>query len=715
MSNSADHPFSWEDLDRRLISPKRTELAEELHKRAADGEARIHFEVSQSGNSAGYLSRLFDFHEDLINEYAEKLYAIHCEACHQQNREISPEFIRAVRSHAVVTMIAARKSSVKSGVVQRGARTGKPPNPAALDKWDRRMDRLAHRWSRRLEAEAVACEYREAEKKPKDSPEPAMQPSPPLEPLEWERITPQHLIPAVKHIRESFDTSSWKYSTVTQKYCYAVLHPKRVNPSSIAPYKDAFATYRAIIGPAADKRFNDLCQLGTSPALFKAFFDALREGVEVEVRNEFDQFLEIGRANSEALNTHPVEWAKAHLQILIRAEAFDIRRWIKEACDKQDKLADPGTGRDIDELMFWKAWRAPRLIHMQPSGNTAYDHATEWTREDEPRTQSLLDSLSRRFLQFLEIDLDQTVGGTYVKLAKNTEAPGVLKPRTQPQPRPVTQAPRPPVNVLSGSGFVPRGPEPSQPLLDFPTYYPNHFQPRTSVVIGEAVKKFSVQIQILDLLKCVISGLTPDFSAAVREKTLRPDLALSAMADLMHSLSVYNSARNSDTFRLEQDVRRSDEWLMFAKEIADGGSVTPEKPEDTSAAEQKAGGSSQSYTHGATTWDGIEVEFISEERVQVRNGAHTQSLNYAEFGFEDSRNGKPNRAWVVLRIFAERRGMIRQAAEAGQNWSKVEKRIQEIRRVFRAHFGISADPIPFIEGTGYRASFKIGCRPSYEV
>lgn len=35
--------------------------------------------------------------------------------------------------------------------------------------------------------------------------------------------------------------------------------------------------------------------------------------------------------------------------------------------------------------------------------------------------------------------------------------------------------------------------------------------------------------------------------------------------------------------------------------------------------------------------------------------------------------------------------------------------------MLRAHFGISADPIPFVEGTGYRATFRIGCRPSYEA
>jgi hypothetical protein len=351
---------------------------------------------------------------------------------------------------------------------------------------------------------------------------------------------------------------------------------------------------------------------------------------------------------------------------------------------------------------------------MQPSGNTAYDQTTEWTREDEPRTQSLLDSLSSRFLQFLEIDLNYTVGDAYVKLAKNTEAPGVLKAETQGRPGAVTQAPPPPVSV-GGSGFVPRGPEPSHPLLNFPTHYPNHLQPRTSVVIGEAVKKFPVQKQILDLLKHVISRLTPDFSAAAREKKLRPDSDLAGMGDLIHSLSVSNSARHSDTFRLEQEARKSDEWLEFAEEIATGTMVKIGKTETAELAQQGPGSDGQSSSPATANWDGVEIQFLSDERVQVRRGTTTQTFNYAEFGFEDSRNGKPNRAWLVLRILAELRGVIRQAAEAGQDWPKVEKRIREIRRVLRARFDISSDPIPFIEGTGYRATFKISCRPSYEA
>lgn len=92
----------------------------------------------------------------------------------------------------------------------------------------------------------------------------------------------------------------------------------------------------------------------------------------------------------------------------------------------------------------------------------------------------------------------------------------------------------------------------------------------------------------------------------------------------------------------------------------------------------------------AVTWDAIEISFLSEERVQIRNGANRETLNYAEFGFQDARNGKPNRAWEALRVLAAQRGIIRDAATVGK-WPKFEKRVQEIRKVLRKHFGISAD------------------------
>jgi hypothetical protein len=118
---------------------------------------------------------------------------------------------------------------------------------------------------------------------------------------------------------------------------------------------------------------------------------------------------------------------------------------------------------------------------------------------------------------------------------------------------------------------------------------------------------------------------------------------------------------------------------------------------------------------GAATWEDIEISFLSDERVQIRNGPNIETCNYAEFGFADGRNGRPSQAWGTLRELAEQSGVIREARQGPQAWPKLEKRIQEIRKALREYFGISADPIPFVEGGGYHACFKIACGPSFDT
>jgi hypothetical protein len=118
-------------------------------------------------------------------------------------------------------------------------------------------------------------------------------------------------------------------------------------------------------------------------------------------------------------------------------------------------------------------------------------------------------------------------------------------------------------------------------------------------------------------------------------------------------------------------------------------------------------------------WESIEISFLSDERVQIRIGTNTETHNYGELGFADRRakvgTPKPNQAWVTFRSMAEHNGIIRDGRETGVAWSKVEKRIQEIRKVLRKHFGITVDPIPFVEGTGFKARFKIACGPSFNT
>jgi hypothetical protein len=114
-------------------------------------------------------------------------------------------------------------------------------------------------------------------------------------------------------------------------------------------------------------------------------------------------------------------------------------------------------------------------------------------------------------------------------------------------------------------------------------------------------------------------------------------------------------------------------------------------------------------------WEQIEISFLSEERVQIQTGSESRTLNYAEMGFEDQRNGKPNKAWRAFVALAQDRGMIRSGSRPGSRWAIAEKRVQELRRALKNWFPISTDPIPFVRGIGYQARFRIGCSPSFDT
>jgi len=143
------------------------------------------------------------------------------------------------------------------------------------------------------------------------------------------------------------------------------------------------------------------------------------------------------------------------------------------------------------------------------------------------------------------------------------------------------------------------------------------------------------------------------------------------------------------------------------------------KPGGTEPAQGQPASVANGADGGGASWQAVEISFLSDERVQIRNGKSIETRNYGELEFADRRakrgKPKPNQAWVTLRAMAEQDGIIRDGAKTGATWPKVEKRIQEIRKVLRKHFSITADPIPFVEGTGYQARFKIGCNPSFRT
>jgi hypothetical protein len=296
-----------------------------------------------------------------------------------------------------------------------------------------------------------------------------------------------------------------------------------------------------------------------------------------------------------------------------------------------------------------------------------------------------------------KLDAQQADATDALENSQNHDLPQHVSPKKTVH---VTKAP-PTISEVGGVGTI-HGPKPTEAPLELPVDYPRTLVARTFMIVGEAVRKFPVQTQIVELCRHVICELTPHFQRALRDKVFQQDQALSTMHDLVHGLVVHNCGDGKRS-EVEKEVRTSDEWLTLAKEIA------------REIANEAAPGAAKSGGTDTATWDAIEISFLSDERVQIRNGANSETRNYAEFGFADGRSKKANQAWETLRVLAAEGGTIRDGAKMSRTWPKVEKRMQEIRKVLRKHFGISADPIPFVEGSGYQARFKIGCGPSFDT
>ena len=232
---------------------------------------------------------------------------------------------------------------------------------------------------------------------------------------------------AMKHIRSVFDESTWKCSQITEKLCFADLHPD-VNVD-VEAYRAFFPAYRTIIGQSAAAAFDKVSRLGTPSALFHAYIEAYGAGLKACVSAQFAQVLQIALADEAGIDRNPTDWAEAELRQMMAETHNQAIAWIKAACDPQPS-AGPGPLSDdeADEVFTWRNWRAPRLIHMNPSGNTPYSSDEVWAREDEATTLRLLDGLSKRFSWSIDFHLRSIVGKAAVERAQRSARPDAEAP-----------------------------------------------------------------------------------------------------------------------------------------------------------------------------------------------------------------------------------------------------------------------------------------------
>lgn len=155
------------------------------------------------------------------------------------------------------------------------------------------------------------------------------------------------------------------------------------------------------------------------------------------------------------------------------------------------------------------------------------------------------------------------------------------------------------------------------------------------------------------------------------------------------------------------EIDHSDLWLSFLDELAGIANVR-------AAVFSEDPLTSTRVLHDSPPgWANIEICFLSDDRIEITQSGRTDTRNYSEMGFEDRRNGTPTKAWETLRTLAENDGVL-ESKSTSRAWRHVEKDVQAIRQALKKHFGISADPLPYEEGVGYRAQLKIGRAPSFD-
>jgi hypothetical protein len=229
----------------------------------------------------------------------------------------------------------------------------------------------------------------------------------------WDKDVPTDLIPAIKHLRRSFDDAHWGCGRTTELFCYSLLHSESIDDPR-KEYINYLMHMKVRVGQAATHRFHELAKEGTLPALFKAFFDLYLEGMSVQALLIFKELVEIGRANENRLAIPYLEWAEAQTRHLIRSDSHHITIWVRNVCDKH--VYDPN--EDMEEKVFWRKWQAPLFLIMTPSLYTPYDAAAVWGREDAESSSNLLQHFADHYVLHLEVKLKKAAGVQALELAK---------------------------------------------------------------------------------------------------------------------------------------------------------------------------------------------------------------------------------------------------------------------------------------------------------
>jgi hypothetical protein len=231
----------------------------------------------------------------------------------------------------------------------------------------------------------------------------------------WEKTIPSDLVPATKHLRDSFGSAHFNFGWPTTELCYCRLHNGnlRLGNRDIQQYVDVLPALQRRVGAVATQRFLALLSKETPPAIFRGFFGLYMDGLKFQIRLVFNALFQIGMTNSTQISQSPIEWATLLSRDLVESERHHIPIWIKDVCDEHpwDPEEDP------EEQIFWRKWQAPSFLIMEPSRHGIYDPQKVWERKDSETSSRWLGAFTNDYILILGIEIERAAGTAALRRA----------------------------------------------------------------------------------------------------------------------------------------------------------------------------------------------------------------------------------------------------------------------------------------------------------
>jgi hypothetical protein len=218
----------------------------------------------------------------------------------------------------------------------------------------------------------------------------------------------------IEHLTKTFSQFQTYFGQIIGKACYYRLH---IDESDDAEeYLYPIRALHEILDVPTMQRFFKQVKTDIAPRIFKAFFALYLDCMTSFTLTVFTEFVAIGEENETRIGMPCLDWALTQTKILIRNNDYLVRIWVRNVCDKRpDEECE-----DVEELIFWQHWRAPRLLSIRHAVRATYEAERTWERLEAEESRQLLERLTQEFISDLDKSLDKIAGPVALELAKQS-------------------------------------------------------------------------------------------------------------------------------------------------------------------------------------------------------------------------------------------------------------------------------------------------------